>query len=243
MAGQRTMRERREREAGLQANADETMAAICEAQSVGTGFLAWCTARDVAYSRMIQWVEADPHRADAFDAATRARAANAASAVEAIGRRLINPDAPSDHDWVPRRTRTVSDYNDAGEVIGTHEELVELDPRAARVAAAAFQWTAEKGDRTKFGKHTEHHHTHAVQFEHLAALRAMMSRSAHGRAIPAPDGPVSARSHALPAPIDAEFRPLLPFNQRLTLDQVRARIRLRRTLSSPQQTGAGGFAV
>jgi hypothetical protein len=234
MPGSPTTRARRQRETAMQLDAEATMESLCEEIARGAGANAWMKAHDVSYSRMVQWIEADTQRAAVFDAAVRARAANAAGAVEAIGRRLLNPDAATDNDWVPRRTRTVIEHDAAGNVTGQREELVELDARAARVAAAAFQWTAEKGDRTRFGKHTEHHHTHAVQFEHLAALRAMMTRSPSQRAPMIPIGPVSEHVRALPAPIDAEFRPILSNIQRLTIDEVRARIRVRRTLPSTQ---------
>lgn len=241
MAGRAIQRERREREGKLFADADATLAQLCESVARGPGMTAWCTALDVAYSRVIAWVEADATRARELDAAYRARADLAGSAIETIAHRLVDPQAETVHPWVTRRTRKVADESAPG---GFRDEPVEIDSKAARVAMAGFQWLAEKQDRTRFGKVTEHHHTHAVQFEHLAALRQVLSASPSVRSLPTPAGGVSVPARAEPA-IDAAFRVLestanLLLPQALRPHPTVVRIGLRRTLPSAQWLGARG---
>lgn len=243
MAGTPARRERREREAKLFADADGTMAAACEAVASGPGLNAWCTARDVAYSRVVAWIEADANRARELDAAFRARADLAGSAIETIAHRLVDPAADTAHPWVTRRTRKVPDESVPE---GFRDEPVEIDSKAARVAMAGFQWLAEKQDRTRFGKVTEHHHTHAVQFEHLAALRQVLSAAPSSRVLPALPGPAHASARAEPA-VDAAFRVLESTANLLMPKELRphptvVRIGLRRTLPSAQWRSTPGGA-
>ena len=183
--------ERRAREKALQDDPD-TPQWMCEAIERGGDLCAWCQGHDVSYSRMMAWVESDPERAMLIDAAYRARAALAAGLIETMSRRLLDPETDAVHPWLPKRSRTIK--TDDG---GTEQVAVEIDSKAARVAMAGFQWTAEKHHRERFGKVTEHKHTHSVQFEHLSALRAF-----NGRHVPHSPGRVHAEPvrAALPSP-------------------------------------------
>lgn len=166
--------QRKAREIALQADPD-TLQWIAEAIERGEDFCAWCQGKDISYSRMMAWVESDPERALVIDGAYRARAALAAGLVETMARRLVDPEADATHPWLPKRTRTQRD--DDG---NPHQVAIEIDSKAARVAMAGFQWTAEKHHRERFGKVTEHKHTHSVQFEHLQAMRAFSGRHVPG---------------------------------------------------------------
>lgn len=137
-----------------------TLEAIVHETMVANGLHSWCMRLDVSYNRVRAWLESDNDRMAQWQAATAARGEMQASAIDAIGRRLLSPQEATGHAWVDQ-------------AVGESGQRPEIDPKAARVAMEAFKTSATWNDPKRYGKVTEHKHTLTVQSEHLAALRSM----------------------------------------------------------------------
>lgn len=151
---------------------------ICEHHATGQGLVPWCAAAGMRYSMVRAWIDADSDRSAQFETAERARADRAAAAIDAMAQKLLNPDAETGHDWVDQ---------DRG-----------LDSKSCRVALDALKWSATTNAPKRYGRSVEHHHTHRIADEHLAAMRSLM----HGRR----GTGALASGLALPPPIDVEAR-------------------------------------
>lgn len=66
-----------------------TFEAICTAQAIGRGAVAWCKERDVRYMDVMRWIESDPSRAFGYDLATKARGAQTVAQLEGVTRMAI----------------------------------------------------------------------------------------------------------------------------------------------------------
>ena len=158
---------------------------LCEHQAEGQGLTAWCAAADVRYSTIRAWIDVDPDRAAKFEAAERHRADRAAAAIDAMGQKLLNPLAVTGHPWV--------------------DQLAALDSKASRVALDALKWSALTNAPKRYGRSVEHHHTHRLADEHLAALRTLMKGKT---GVGGPAAPAMIEGEVVVVDRDAEMRAL-----------------------------------
>lgn len=186
MSGTPIRREKREHEARVFAQPD-ALESLCDEIADGLGMSGWCQRMGVRYRACVAWVMSDTERARAVDDAERARARLSAEAGAALGRKLAAPDVRTGVEWV-----------DDGPAV--------LEAKSARVALDAFKFAATAGDREKFGRSVQHHHTHKMQADHLQALRRASDRS--GPAQSPASGPASREHAHAPHVIDAEYRAL-----------------------------------